>query len=91
MTKWGIIFLVASLLFLQIRLWSGERSFAEIAFLEDTIKFKNIEIRAQVIQNEVLISQVEDLISSNETIEELSRSELMLIKSGEIFVVITDD
>jgi len=86
-----LIILSSILAALQIRLWSGERSFSEIAYLENRIKFKEIAIKAQVIQNKQITSQVDDLMNGKSAVEEISRSELMLILPGEEFVIITGE
>ena len=86
-----LIILVSILAALHIRLWSGERSFAEISYLQNRIKFKEIEIKAQLIQNDQLSYQVDDLTNGMSAVEEISRSELMLIHPGEHFVIITGE
>ena len=80
--------MLAVLSLLQIRLWYGERSFSEIAYLEYQIKLKRIELKAQQLENDQLRSQVDYLTSSDDGIEEIAREDLQLILPGEVFVIV---
>ena len=91
MSKWGIAILVGIFLLLQLRLWHGERSLSEISSLNSQISKKTDEIDAQIRVNGALQGQVNDLMSRTDTVEEISRSELMLVKPGEVFVVIPSE
>jgi cell division protein FtsB len=88
MSKWGIAILVVVLVLLQVRLWFGDRSLSEIASLKEQIEVKSVENATQVRINKELQGKVNDLMSESESVEEISRSELMLVKPGEVFVVI---
>lgn len=91
MSKWGIAILAVIFLMLQLRLWHGERSLSEISSLKTQIADKTVEIDAQKRVNKALQGQVNDLMSRTDTVEEISRSELMLVKPGEVFVVIPSE
>lgn len=91
MSKWGIAILVVILLLLQARLWFGERSLSEIASLKTQIDAKTTENNNQIRINKELQGKVNDLMYESESVEEISRSELMLVKPGEVFVVIPND
>jgi cell division protein FtsB len=88
MSKWGIAILVVVLVLLQVRLWFGDRSLSEIASLKEQIEVKSVENATQLRINKELQGKVNDLMSESESVEEISRSELMLVKPGEVFVVI---
>ena len=91
MSKWGIAILAVIFLMLQLRLWHGERSLSEISSLKAQITDKTVEIDVQKRVNSALQGQVNDLMSRTDTVEEISRSELMLVKPGEVFVVIPSE
>ena len=91
MSKWGIAILVVILLLLQARLWYGERSLSEIASLKAQIDAKVTENNTQGRINKELQGKVNDLMYQSEAVEEISRSELMLVKPGEVFVVIPNE
>jgi cell division protein FtsB len=79
------------LLWLQIRLWTGPGSLAEIDRLETEIETQvltNAELRKR---NEALLQDVRDLKNGLDAVEEQARSELGMIKKGETFYLIVDE
>ncbi|MCU7926153.1 MAG: cell division protein FtsB [Candidatus Thiodiazotropha sp. (ex Dulcina madagascariensis)] len=80
-----IAILIVLLLFLQYRLWVGEGSLAEVNNLEQEIKQLKQELVGLRERNSALQAEVEDLRSGQAAIEERARSELGMIKEGEIF------
>ncbi|MCG7983441.1 MAG: cell division protein FtsB [Candidatus Thiodiazotropha lotti] len=80
-----IAILVALLMFLQYRLWVGEGSLAEVNNLKDEIGALQQELIGLRKRNHALQAEVEDLRSGQAAIEERARSELGMIKEGEIF------
>ena len=80
--------LVALLLILQGQLWWGRGSVPNVSLMQqklDLQKVKNAQARAV---NDRLSSEVRDLKEGLETVEEKARSELGMVKQGEIFVQI---
>ena len=78
------------LLWLQIRLWTGAGSLAEINRLEtqiDTQIATNSELQER---NQALLQDVSDLKNGLDAVEERARSELGMIRKGETFYLIVD-
>lgn len=85
--KWLAGGLVLVFMLLQIRLWVGERSLAEIYALEQRIDNKTAENSALELQNQQLKARIHSLKDGTDSVEEKARSELGLVKEGEIFVI----
>ena len=77
--------LLVLLLFLQYRLWVGEGSLAEVINLKREIEEQARELVVLRERNRALQAEVEDLRSGLEAVEERARSELGLVKQGEVF------
>ena len=75
---------------LQYRLWVGEGSYAEVRHLEDQIARQKHELKKMQQENLELQAEIEDLKSGNDAIEERARSELGMIREGEIFFQIVE-
>ena len=78
-------FLLALLVFLQYRLWVGEGSLAEVSNLKREIEEQAQELMRLRERNRALHAEVEDLRSGLEAVEERARSELGMVKDGEVF------
>ncbi len=85
----GILLIL--LLALQYRLWVGEGSVAEVAHLRAEIEAQRVELERIRERNQALHAEVEDLRKGLEAIEERARSELGMIKKGEIFYQVIDE
>ena len=79
----GILFVL--FLWLQYRLWVGEGSLAEVHNLRREIERQQTELQRLEQRNRVLEAEVLDLKSGLEALEERARSELGMIREGEIF------
>jgi len=79
----GILFVL--FLWLQYRLWVGEGSLAEVHNLRLEIDRQQTELQRLEQRNRVLEAEVLDLKSGLEALEERARSELGMIREGEIF------
>ena len=79
----GILFVL--FLWLQYRLWVGEGSLAEVHNLRREIERQHTELQRLEHRNRVLEAEVLDLKSGLEALEERARSELGMIREGEIF------
>lgn len=77
--------LVVVFLWLQYRLWVGEGSLAEVHNLRQEIGRQKTELEALMQRNRVLEAEVLDLKNGLEAIEERARTELGMIREGEVF------
>ncbi|MFP6808432.1 MAG: septum formation initiator family protein [Pseudomonadales bacterium] len=76
---------------LQIRLWTGEGSFAHVSGLQEVVDKKSAANRRKSRRNEILKAEVLDLRNGLDALEEKARSELGLIMEGETFYLVLDD
>ena len=79
----GILFVL--FLWLQYRLWVGEGSLAEVHNLRQEIGRQQTELERLTQRNRVLEAEVLDLKTGLEALEERARTELGMIKEGELF------
>ena len=77
--------LAAILVLLQLRLWSGDGGLAEIWTLHQSLAQQKVENATLRERNAALAAEVQDLKQGTAAIEERARSELGMIKDGEIF------
>jgi cell division protein FtsB len=88
--RWLAGVLLFLLLWLQYRLWVGEGSLAEVQALRGEIAAQREEIAQMRARNEALQAEVQDLREGLDALEERARSELGMIKDGEVFLQIID-
>lgn len=88
--KWLWAFMVVLVLLLQVRLWAGEGSYAQVWSLEDTIATQRAENAELGVRNERLYAEVRNLRSGEGAIEERARINLGLIAEGETFFLVVD-
>ncbi|MEN8177958.1 MAG: cell division protein FtsB [Pseudomonadota bacterium] len=86
-----IAILLVVFLILQYRLWVGKGSLAEVSNLKQEIGLLENELVRLRERNRALQAEVEDLRGGISAIEERARSELGMIKEGEIFYQVIDD
>ena len=86
-----LVLLLLVLLMLQVRLWTGAGSVAEIVRIENAIDAQNAENAQLEARNGVLMEDVSDLRNGLDSIEERARNELGLIRQGETFYLIVDE
>ncbi len=79
----GLLLLI--LLVLQYRLWVGEGSLAEVHSLRNRIDQQKATLERLRQRNRALQAEVDDLKEGLEAIEERARSELGMIREGEVF------
>ena len=79
----GILFLL--FIWLQYRLWVGEGSLAEVYNLRNEIGRQQQQLDELKQRNKVLEAEVRDLKSGMEAIEERARTELGMIREGEVY------
>lgn len=87
---WLILVLLLLLSALQYRLWVGEGSLAELHSLKREIALEESELERLRARNRELQAEVDDLREGSEAIEERARSELGMIKPGEIFIQVIE-
>ncbi len=85
-----IAVLVLLLLALQYRLWVGEGSLAEVHQLRQEIGRQQQELDAMKQRNKVLEAEILDLKTGLEALEERARSELGMIRKGEIYYQVVE-
>ena len=88
--RWVLLVLVLILTALQYRLWVGEGSLGEITVLRREIREQHLELERLRERNRALQAEVEDLKHGLEAIEERARSEMGMIKEGEVFYQIVE-
>lgn len=77
--------LLVLFLWLQYRLWVGDGSLAEVHNLRQEIGRQQTELERLTQRNRVLEAEVLDLKTGLEALEERARTELGMIKEGELF------
>ncbi len=83
--RWVSLILLALILLWQYPLWLGKGSWIKVWELDRQIEAQK-EVNLQTkIRNAVLDAEVRDLKQGTEAIEEHARSDLGMIKPGEVF------
>jgi cell division protein FtsB len=85
----GILLLV--LLGLQYRLWVGDGSLTQVQALKDEIIAQKAELKQLRTRNQALEAEVQDLREGLDALEERARSELGMIKHGELFLQVIEE
>ena len=88
--KLVLVVMLLILLLLQVRLWSGPGSLADINRLQGDIRIQESDNDVLVERNEGLRQEVDDLKNGLDSIEERARSQLGLVRKGETFILIVD-
>ena len=86
-----IAVLILILIGLQYRLWIGDGSFADIDRLDEQVSVQELENAELEERNSTLISEVGELQTGMDAIEEHARNELGLIREGETFFLIIEE
>ncbi|MBK1693244.1 cell division protein FtsB [Chromatium weissei] len=88
---WRLIAVLISLVVvLQYRLWIGQGSLAELHSLKQDIALQEAELTRLLTRNQELQAEVVDLSEGEEAVEERARTELGMIKAGEIFIQVIE-
>ena len=80
-----VFVLVVLLIYLQYTLWFGKGGIRDEQMLKRTVVQQQAEISVLKERNRALAAEVLDLKQGMEAIEELARSEMGMIKDGELF------
>ena len=90
MRRWLTLILIALLLGLQYKLWVGEGSIAEIWSLHQAGELQRDENERLKERNAALEAEVQDLKQGLGAVEERARTELGMIREGEVFYQIVE-
>ncbi len=85
---WAI--LVVLILLLQVRLWIGEGSFAQVWALEQSIAEQREENAELAARNDRLYAEVRNLRNEQGAVEERARMNLGLIREDETFFLASE-
>jgi len=85
-----LIVLILLAVKLQIRLWTGESSYAHVSGLDQEIEDIQARIRIKEERNRILLAEIGELKTGLDSLEELARTELGMIKTGETFYLVID-
>ncbi len=88
--KWLLSLLVGLLVLLQYQLWFGQGSVGEVAELEKRLERQRAENARLEERNRVLASEVRDLKTGLDAIEERARSELGMVAEDETFFQVVE-
>ncbi len=85
MLRWLALILIVLLIGLQVKLWVGDGGMRDLHAIRGRVaaqKAHNAELKKR---NEALAADVEDLKHGRDAVEARARSQLGLIKPGEVF------
>jgi cell division protein FtsB len=90
MLRWISLVLILVLIGLQLKLWSGNGSMREVDSLRVSVK-KQADENAKLQQrNQAVGADVLDLKHGDQAVEARARTELGLIKPGEVFYQVVE-
>ncbi len=90
MLRWIALILLAALIALQFKLWSGSGSMHAVDNLRTSVKRQADENAKLLQRNQSLGADVLDLKHGDQAIEARARTELGLIKPGEVFYQVVE-
>jgi cell division protein FtsB len=85
-----LVALAILFVYLQMRLWVGEGSLAEVTTLKHEINQQKTEIERLTQRNAALQAEVMSLKKDLDAVEERARSDLGMIREGEVFYQIME-
>ena len=83
--------MIVLILLLQVRLWVGEGSFAQVWALEKSIAEQREENAELATRNERLYAEVRNLRNEQGAVEERARMNLGLIRDDETFFLVVEN
>ncbi|MFC5435244.1 cell division protein FtsB [Rhodanobacter umsongensis] len=90
MLRWIALVLILVLIGLQLKLWSGNGSMREVDALRVSVR-KQTDENAKLLQrNQAVGADVLDLKHGDQAVEARARTELGLIKPGEVFYQVVE-
>jgi cell division protein FtsB len=90
MLRWIALILILVLIGLQLKLWSGNGSMREVDSLRVAVKKQADENTRLLQRNQALGADVLDLKHGDQAVEARARTELGLIKPGEVFYQVVE-
>ena len=90
MIRFFIIILIVFFLMIQFDIWFKDDGFYRVKELEQMIGSQVEENERLKLRNEQLEREIEELKSGTESIEEIARTDLGMIKEGEEFYLIVE-
>ena len=84
------LILLILLIALELKLWTGDGGMREVWRLQQRLDEQKAENAKLKLRNEALAAEVQDLKSGKEAIEDRARSELGLIRPGEVFYQVVE-
>ena len=85
MLKWLALILIALLIGLQIKLWVGDGGMRDLRAIRARVAEQQAQNAKLKQRNDALHADVEDLKHGQDAVEARARSQLGLIKPGEVF------
>jgi cell division protein FtsB len=85
MLKWLGLILIALLIGLQVKLWVGDGGMRDLRAIRARVSEQQTENAKLKQRNDALHADVEDLKHGQDAVEARARSQLGLIKPGEVF------
>ena len=89
--RWVSLILVALILLLQYPLWLGKGGWLKVRELNRQVEAQKQTNQQTRTRNAVMDAEVRDLKQGSEAIEERARSELGMVKPGEVFFQVIGD
>ncbi|HET6397449.1 MAG TPA: cell division protein FtsB [Pseudoxanthomonas sp.] len=89
--RWVLLALVLLLGWLQYRLWFGAGSAGEVSALQAQVEHQRRENGGLKERNAALAAEVRDLKEGVDAVEERARSELGMIRPGEVFYRVVEE
>ena len=87
---WLALALLALIVALQLKLWTGTGGMPDVARLRARVEAQRVENEALRKRNDALAADVQDLKEGKEGVEERARSELGMVKPGEVFYQVVE-
>lgn len=85
MLKWIALVLIALLIGLQVKLWVGDGGMRDLHALRARVTAQRAQNAKLKQRNDALHADVEDLKHGQDAVEARARSQLGLVKPGEVF------
>jgi len=85
------IVLLFLLIWLQYKIWLQDGGVPEVLQLEREVASEKVEVESLQERNQSLDAEVKDLKRGLDAIEERARSELGMIKQGEVYYQVIED
>lgn len=86
MRRWGLLALLLLVaVWLQLKLWRGDGGLPQVEALQARVEAQRQENARLQQRNDALQAEVEDLKSGAAAVEDRARSELGMVRPGEVF------